>query len=685
MKKTLCILISTLVLVGCSTSTNITGNTDTKILISDKLKNLNPAQERLVFLSVTNNGSSTKADFFMLNNKGEDKKPLLKSDVLLNEISSINSSFIFQAFSPDFSKLMYITKNSSGKNDVIVSNSDGSSRIKIIQDINEATDIESISWSFDSKKISFSLKTTQDESTFFTFDLEKKEVKKFSVKSNQEKNLNIAEIDKEIETKSIFSLSPDGTKISYIKYKYSRSRNNEAGKPVKYSNSEAYLTTIKTDGTDEKTLKLDFTNDDYDVSKTITSWSPDGTKIIFSINSKSEKSNFKTMIVNSDLTGLKELSSSGNISLISNVWSLDASKVVLYDSQSIYTINSDGSNKNKIMDLKSSSPMLPIYLSPDGKKVLVSESVSQSNATTYTFNSDGTGDKIVSSGTNAAIGWASSVKEISEIKLSDIDESIVIKNPINIAQNSSSNDSRLTELIKLFECAAGKSTAEKPFATIVSSLRAIPANIDQTVLNSSLISYSPYITEAQKLGCDPNNPKPISNPDTTGTTTGISRHSEVKNSTSMFLIGYLDSFITKPYKTVDGVWYDEFSIRFPNGISERSLKEDINSFEFGIFDTDNNKEITKEEYRKAFFTKSNDSIRSNFQIRLRNLTSFIFSKIDKNKDKVLNFDEIHFSSSGSTFSSDFLSKDKVGAGKYSSLIFNRYISELLPKESFYID
>lgn len=502
--KKISLLLSILVLVGCSTNTVNNTTTDTKILISDKLKNLDPAQERIVFLSVTNNGNSPKVDFFMLNPKGEDKKTILKSEVLLSEISSINSSLILQTFSPDFSKLMYLTKNSSGKNDVIVSNPDGSSRIKIIQDI-ESSDIESISWSFDSKKISLSLKTTQDESTFFTFDLEKKEVKKFSIKSNQEKNLNFAEIDKDIETKSIFSLSPDGSKIAYIKYKYSRSRNNQPSKPVKYTNSEAYLTTIKTDGTDEKTLKLDFTNDDYDVSQTITSWSPDGSKILFSLHSKSEKSNFKTMIVNSDLTGLKELSSSGNISLISNVWSLDASKVVLYDSQSIYTINSDGSNKNKIMDLKSSSPMIPIYLSPDGKKVLISEVTDQSKSTTYTFNSDGGGDKIVSSGSNSAIGWASSIKEISETKLSDIDESIVIKNPVNIAQNSSSNDSRLTELIKLFECAAGKSTAEKPFATIVSSLKLIPANIDQTVLNSTLISYFPYITEAQKLGCDQKN------------------------------------------------------------------------------------------------------------------------------------------------------------------------------------
>lgn len=430
--KKISLLLSILVLVGCSTNTVNNTTTDTKILISDKLKNLDPAQERIVFLSVTNNGSSPKVDFFMLNPKGEDKKPILKSEVLLNEISSINSSFIFQAFSPDFSKLMYLTKNSSGKTDVIVSNTDGSSRIKIIQDLNNTDEIESLSWSFDSKKISLSLKTTQDESTFFTFDLEKKEVKKFSIKSNQEKNLNLAEIDKEIETKSIFSLSPDGSKISYIKYKYSRSRNNEPSKPVKYTNSEAYLTTIKTDGTDEKTLKLDFTNDDYDVSQTITSWSPDGSKILFSLHSKSEKSNFKTMIVNSDLTGLKELSSSGNISLISNVWSLDASKVVLYDSQSIYTINSDGSNKNKIMDLKSSSPMVPIYLSPDGKKVLISEVTDQSKSTTYTFNSDGGGDKIVSSGSNSAIGWASSIKEVSETKLSDIDESIVIKNPVTL-------------------------------------------------------------------------------------------------------------------------------------------------------------------------------------------------------------------------------------------------------------
>lgn len=468
MKKILCLFISTLIISGCSTSNTITNNTDTKILIEDKLKSNTLLGERLVFISGLNSsGGFNNPEIFSLDTKGENKKPLIQSNKILSELS--NNILGAMTFSPDFSNFIYFSANSASMGfDIISYDLQKHSRVKLFEyPTSIGIPITQImappTWSLNKKIISFCMLTGMDEVSIFTFDLENKTVKKFS-----KTKLTPMSPFKPIQ----ISLSPNGDKIAFVE--------KEILPLSTQKSTKAHIHVVNTDGTDHKSLEFEALYDVNDFSKPFASWSPDGKKIAFSMPSDPESRAFKTMVVNSDLTGLKEISINGKINPLSNVWSNDSSKLLLanYKDSALYTINADGSNEKKITAL--TSAMFTSYFSSDSKKVIVSIPTggAGSSINTYTFNSDGTGETKVYSDNAITIGWASSLKEASEVNLTDIDSSIAINNPLNsktpnmndtnapitVPQKSQiikiTSDPMITrrDYVALLECASSKTT-----------------------------------------------------------------------------------------------------------------------------------------------------------------------------------------------------------------------------------
>jgi TolB protein len=168
------------------------------------------------------------------------------------------------------------------------------------------------------------------------------------------------------------------------------------------SDSSVHIYTIKPDGTD-----IQSTSSDNRTNDGLPAWSPDGTKIVF-ISNQSDK--YEVWTMNSDGSGRKRLT---DLKLLSSLprWSPDGSKIV-FSSQitgadghrhvEIFVINSDGSGLQQITDspalaAQSGQPgersywnSVPAW-SPDGSKILFGSNREGDGVTPvlYTMNVDG--------------------------------------------------------------------------------------------------------------------------------------------------------------------------------------------------------------------------------------------------------------------------------------------------------
>ena len=170
------------------------------------------------------------------------------------------------------------------------------------------------------------------------------------------------------------SWSPDGAKIAF-----DSDRGDNDSFSGKFGSREIYV--MNSDGTNEIRL----TNDSYDDYK--PSWSPDGTKIVFT----SEKDGLPQInTMNSDGTDQINISNN-NVEDSNPSWSPDGSKIVFTSKRDgnmeIYTMNVDGTNQLRLTN-NDSLEYKPVW-SHDGTKIAFT-SERDGNAEIYIMNAAGT-------------------------------------------------------------------------------------------------------------------------------------------------------------------------------------------------------------------------------------------------------------------------------------------------------
>jgi len=244
------------------------------------------------------------------------------------------------SWSPDGTKIAYLSFDGGSTYDLWVMNTDGTGKIKI-DTIDSAGDSEMaflLGWDFDwdpdSKTIVYTKYEGSDTGSIWAMNIETTEKKELAQKAMNP------------------SWSPDGTKIVYA--------SQESGQ----ANLDVWV--MDTDGNNKRKLA---SNAGFD--ELFPSWSPDGTKIVYVSWVESQKENANIWIINADGTN--------NIKLASNAtlpkWSPDGTKIAyqsgwaIVNVHSVWTISPDGTEN--ICILTNPNPIVFMYSkwSPDSTKI----------------------------------------------------------------------------------------------------------------------------------------------------------------------------------------------------------------------------------------------------------------------------------------------------------------------------
>ena len=147
-----------------------------------------------------------------------------------------------------------------------------------------------------------------------------------------------------------------------------------------------------TNALDQLSESLD--QNDSDISYSTPSWSPDGSKIIFSSDMDGKWSS-NIYVMDSDGTNITRLTTNEDSIDTSASWSPDGSKIVFSSDMhgqwgsNIYVMDSDGTNITRLTK-QDSSDMSPSW-SPDGSKIaFISDMHGQMFTNIYVMDSDGT-------------------------------------------------------------------------------------------------------------------------------------------------------------------------------------------------------------------------------------------------------------------------------------------------------
>jgi dipeptidyl aminopeptidase/acylaminoacyl peptidase len=154
------------------------------------------------------------------------------------------------------------------------------------------------------------------------------------------------------------------------------------GGKIVFSRNETDIWVMNTDGTSQTNLTNDGAFDRE------PSWSPDGSKIVFSTN---RDGNYEIYAMNADGSSQLRLTNQAGIDAFP-IYSPDGSHIVFTSTRDgnkeIYTMNADGSNQVRLTN-DAATDDTPSY-SPDGSKIIFARFPQAAGADLYTMNADGT-------------------------------------------------------------------------------------------------------------------------------------------------------------------------------------------------------------------------------------------------------------------------------------------------------
>ena len=182
---------------------------------------------------------------------------------------------------------------------------------------------------------------------------------------------NVKQLTDTAVTEGEFSCSPDGRCIVY---------DSGGGK--------SKIMVMNIDGSQELCLS----GDDTETSNHDPTWSPDGTRIVFSSYNLTED-NSDIYVVDADGNNLTKLTDTSKRDETDPDWSPDGTQIVFssYDltegESNIYVMDSDGSNLTQLTDTIELSEGRPAWF-PDGTRIMFSE-----RSYIYVMNADGSNQK----------------------------------------------------------------------------------------------------------------------------------------------------------------------------------------------------------------------------------------------------------------------------------------------------
>jgi len=259
-------------------------------------------------------------------------------------------------WSPDGNNIAFVS-NRDGQSQIFVMNSDGTNEIPLTD--NDAQNYQP-SWSPDGTKIVFL--SNRDDPNRAIDDYFPAEI--YIMNSDGSNQIRLTNNDfHDYEP----SLSPDGTKIVFASDRYDYNPTYPIG--------GIYI--MDSDGSNENTII-----NSYESEEGYPSWSPDGTKIVFSAySSYKEVSDIYTMNIDGNnlihLTnneGSDERVHPWHIGDMMPSWSPDGTKIAFSSDRDyngeIYIMDIDGSNQKNITNTTNFDESDPSW-SPDGTKIAI--------------------------------------------------------------------------------------------------------------------------------------------------------------------------------------------------------------------------------------------------------------------------------------------------------------------------
>jgi TolB protein len=254
----------------------------------------------------------------------------------------------FAALSPDGKKIVFDSTRYTGSlnsSDLFLTNTDGTEQTLLLHG-------SSVTWSADSKNIAFHASAsgsgtplrTDPGSATSDSDIFVVNVDDLIAGTEQPRNLTNSpdKIDDDADW------SPDGQTIAYTAHDVGDEGPNWPLRPFTSNTAEMYVRNA--DGTGAP-VRLTYNNEE----ERGTSWSPDGSQIVFSCRAGGGTADFEVCVMNADGSGRVQLTDNSVVDLTPS-WSPDGQQILFHrtvgamgsGNQQLFVMNADGTQQTQL-------------------------------------------------------------------------------------------------------------------------------------------------------------------------------------------------------------------------------------------------------------------------------------------------------------------------------------------------